>query len=254
MTHDHREDPMDPSQLIDAEEYLHFMARSLAAEDTPAQVSFVERALAMQPPMRVLDLGCGHGRHANELARRGYRVLGVDLVDGFLAIARQDAASAGLDVAFERLDMAEVAHVAAFERAVCLYDAFGWSDDAHQRRTLAAVARALVPGGRLLLDLRTREYMSRLPPAAVLDLDNGDLMIDRHHFDARTGRFVDHRTYLRGTRRRDVTFSIRIWAYTEIVAVLEQAGFVVEAAFGGFDGAEMSPQRARTLLVCTTSA
>jgi SAM-dependent methyltransferase len=241
---------MDPSQLIDAEEYLHFMAGSLAAEDTTGQVAFLERALAMAPPMRVIDLGCGHGRHALELARRGYRVLGVDLVEGFLAVARREAAAAGLAVAYERADMAELAHVAAFDRAVCLYDAFGWSDDAHQRRTLAAVARALVPGGRLLLDLRTREYMTRLPPAAVLDLDNGDLMIDRHHFDARTGRFVDRRTYLRGTARRDVTFSIRIWAYTEIVAVLEPAGFVVEAAFGGFDGGELSPHRPRTLLVC----
>lgn len=245
---------MDPSQLIDAEEYLHFMARSLAAEDTPAQVTFLETALSMAPPMRVLDLGCGHGRHAHELARRGYRVLGVDLVDGFLAIARREADAAGLAVEYERRDMAELDHVAAFDRVVCLFDAFGWADDAHQRRTLAAVARALLPGGRLLLDLRTREFMARLPPAAVLDLENGDLMVDRHHFDARAGRFVDHRTYLRGTARRDVTFSIRVWAYTEIVAVLEQTGFVVEAAFGGFDGAELSPHRPRTLLVCRTRA
>lgn len=241
---------MDPSKLIDAEEYLHFMAPSLAAEDTGAQVTFLEHALAMTPPMRVLDLGCGHGRHAHELARRGYRVLGIDLVEGFLAIARRDAASSGLSIEYERMDMAEVARDASFDRVVCLFDAFGWSDDAHQRRTLATVARALVPGGRLLLDLRTREYMTRIPPAAVLDLANGDIMIDRHHFDPRTGLFTDHRTYLRGTTRRDVTFSIRIWAYTEIVSVLEQAGFVVENAFGGFDGSELSPHRPRTLLAC----
>ena len=239
----------DLEELFDVEEYLYFMEETLASEDTASQVSFLERALGATAPMRFLDLGCGHGRHGNELARRGHRVLGIDLVEGFLERARADAEREGLRAAYVRADMAAFDAPERFDRALCLFDAFGFFDDAHQARTLECVHRALEPDGKLLLDVRTREWMVRLPPCSVLEKGE-DMMIDRHRFDIASGRFVDKRTYLRGGRRRDVTFSVRLWAYTELRAFLAAAGFSVEAAYGGWDGVPLSAARDRTLVVC----
>ncbi len=240
----------DYEKLFDAEEYLYFMEESLRAEDTPAQVTFLEAALGARPPMKFLDLGCGHGRHANELARRGYEVLGIDLVEGFLEVARKDAEAAGLKVDYVRGDMGAFQAEPQFDRVVCLFDAFGFFDDMHQIRTLENVHRALKEDGLLLLDLRTREWMVRVPATAVLDKENGDMMVDRHHFDLETSRFVDKRTYVRGGKAREVMFSVRLWAYTEIRMILQTVGFSVEAVFGGFDGAPPSANKPRTLLVC----
>jgi SAM-dependent methyltransferase len=240
----------DFTQLFDAEEYLYFMEESLRAEDTSAQVSFLEDVLEAKPPMKILDLGCGHGRHANELARRGYDVLGMDLVDGFLDVARRDAEAEGLKVEYVRGDMGSFEIESAFDRVVCLYDAFGFFDDYHQVETLRCVHRALVPDGRFLLDLRTREFMVRLPGVAVLDKGNGDMMIDRQQFDLETGRFVDRRTYVRDGKQREVMFSVRLWAFTEIRLVLQSIGFTIEAAYGGFEKVPISAQRPRTVLVC----
>lgn len=243
----------DFAQLFDADEYLHFMEDTIRLENTPAQVDFIEQRLAPFPgvAMRILDLGCGHGRHAIELARRGHAVTAVDLAESFLTVARRDAAAAGVDVKFLHGDMAAVDFEAEFDAAICLFDAFGFFDDAHALRTLQAVHRALVPGGRLLLDLRTREWMLRTPPVTVVDKGNGDLMIDRQQFDAESGRLVDRRTTLRGDRRRDVIFSVRLYAYTEIRSLLQSAGFEIEWAGGGFDGAALSPDRPRTLIVAS---
>lgn len=238
---------MDLEQLFAADDYLYFLAQALADEDTAQQVAFTETALAMQPPMRVLDVGCGHGRHANLLAQRGYRVTGVDLVEGFLAVARRDAPPTAT---FVRSDIGALAFTAAFERAYCIYDVLGYHDDDHARRTLAGIHRALVPGGRLLLDLRVREWIERLPPAAVLDLPNGDLMIDRYRFDAEAGRLHDHRTYVRGGVRRDIEFSVRVWSTPEIRQLVTTSGFALRAVFGGFDGAKASTDRHRLVLVC----
>lgn len=241
----------DFAQLFDADEYLYFMEDTLRLENTEAQVDFIEQRLALFPGAgdRVLDLGCGHGRHAIELARRGHSVTGIDLAETFVTVARRDAAAAGVEVEFVHGDMAAVDAHAQYTGAVCLFDAFGFFDDAHALLTLQAAHRALLAGGRLLLDLRTREWMLRLPPVTVVDKGNGDMLIDRQHFDAESGRLIDRRTTLRGDRRRDVTFSVRLYTYTEIRSLLLTAGFGIEWAGGGFDGAPLSPDRPRTLIL-----
>lgn len=240
----------DFAQLFDAEEYLYFMADSLREEDTSGQIDFVERAAMLKPGGRVLDLGCGHGRHSLELARRGYDVMGIDLVEGFLEVARRDAEAAELKANFIRGDIGNFEIDGEFDAVVCLFDAFGFFDDAHCIGTLRSAHKALLMDGRFILDLRTREWMTRIPPCAVLDKGNGDMMIDRHHFDITTGRFIDRRTYVKDGKQREVMFSVRLFAFTEIRLILSSVGFEVEAVFGGFDSSPLSANKPRTVIVC----
>ena len=73
-------------------------------QGTVGEVDFVERELGADRSKRILDIGCGTGRHAIELARRGYRVTGFDLSEGQLRLAREKAAAAGVTVEFQRRD------------------------------------------------------------------------------------------------------------------------------------------------------
>lgn len=244
----------DIAALFDAEEYLYFMAPTLAEEDTPAQCAFIEQALGLAPGSRVLDLGCGHGRHSLELARRGHRMVGIDLVPGFIEHAQAEAAREGLGCEFVLGDMRAFQSPQAFDAAICLFDAFGFHDDEDHGRILAHTLAALRPGGRLLLDVRNREHMLRSPPVQVVERDNGDLMIDRFQFDLANGRMLDRRTCLRGAHRRDTSFSVRLYAFTELRALLAAQGFVVQQAYGGFDGTPLSAARPRTLMVALRPA
>ncbi|NRF65525.1 class I SAM-dependent methyltransferase [Aquincola sp. S2] len=241
--------PTDIAALFDADEYLYFMAQTLADEQTAAQCSFIERSLALQPASRVLDLGCGHGRHSNELARRGHRPLGLDIVPGFIEQARAEAARDGLASEFQLADLRRFEVTPGFDGAACLFDAFGYDDDLQHGRIIDNALAALRPGGRLLLDVRTREYMLRAPAVNIVERDGGDMMIDRFHFDIESGRLTDRRTCLRGGRMRETVFSVRLYAYTELRALLMAHGFRVLQAFGGFDGAPLSVARPRTLVV-----
>lgn len=236
-------------EVFEAEEYLYFYEDTLRGEDTTKQVDFLARELPLAAGERVLDLGCGHGRHANELARRGQQVLGVDMVMGFLDIARTDARDAGLTVDYALGDVRGLGVDASFEHAVSLFDAFGFLDDEGNADYLRSVAQALVPGGRLLLDVRNRDWIVRnILPVTVLDKGD-DMMIDRHTFDTTTGRLVDRRTYVRGGQVRTVTFSIRLYSLTELTALLATTGFRVEKSWGGWDGAPMSMGRNRMLVL-----
>ncbi|MBI5254898.1 MAG: class I SAM-dependent methyltransferase [Burkholderiales bacterium] len=248
----------DLAALFDAEEYLHFLAPTLRDEDTPAQCGFIEQALSLAPGSRVLDLGCGHGRHANELARRGHRVVGIDLVEGFVARARAEAERERLPAEFVCGDMRAFQAAPEFDAAVCLFDAFGFHTDEEHARILANALAALRPGGQLLLDVRNREHMLRCPPVALVELDNGDMMIDRFHFDLEAGRMLDRRSYVRSTAqgltRRDITFSVRLYAATELRALLQAAGWRVQRSYGGFDGVAASAALPRLLVVASKPA
>jgi cyclopropane fatty-acyl-phospholipid synthase-like methyltransferase len=235
-------------EVFDAEEYLYFYEDTLREEDTPRQVDFVARELGLAPGARVVDLGCGHGRHANELARRGHQVLGVDLVLGFLERARAEARAEGLAVDYALGDVRGLGMVEAFDHAISLFDAFGFLDDEGNAAWLRAAAQALVPGGSLLLDVRNRDWIVRnILPFTVLDKGD-DLMIDRHLFDTATGRLVDRRTYVRAGHARTVRFSIRLYTLTELTALLDAAGLTVDRAWGGWDGTPVSMARNRMIV------
>jgi cyclopropane fatty-acyl-phospholipid synthase-like methyltransferase len=141
--------------------------RVFKAERTTAEADFIERVLKLQPGAAVLDVPCGEGRLSVELASRGYRLTGVDITEALLADARRTAAERRLDVAWHRRDMRDLPWREDFDGAYCFWGSFGYFDDEGNRAFLEAVARALKPGGRFLMDRRL--YMSATKVGAAPD-------------------------------------------------------------------------------------
>jgi SAM-dependent methyltransferase len=119
---------------------------------TAEEAAFLWKHLALSAGDRVLDVPCGHGRLALPLAARGCAVTGVDLSREFLRAAEDASRGAGVSVAWRRSDMRTLPWRGSFDAAFCMGNSFGYLDDAGNAAFLAAVARALVPRGRFVLD------------------------------------------------------------------------------------------------------
>lgn len=122
-------------------------------QGTVGEVDFVERELGADRSKRILDIGCGTGRHAIELAKRGYRVTGFDLSEGQLRVAREKAAVAGVDVDFQRRDATKPHFHEEYDAAIMFCEG-GFSlmeTDEKNHAILIHAAAALRPGGKLMM-------------------------------------------------------------------------------------------------------
>jgi SAM-dependent methyltransferase len=190
---------------------------------TRQEVDFLVDALSLQPGERVLDVGCGPGRHAHELAPRGLRVHGVDISERFIELA---SAAAPPDATFERLDARQLPFVAEFDAAICLCQgAFGlMTADGENETVLRGIAAALKPDGRMALSAFSSYYSVKYHHEAT--------------FDAVAG--VSHeRTEIRDEDGRPTEVDLWTACYTprELRLLFERCGLDVTAMYSVEPGA-----------------
>jgi SAM-dependent methyltransferase len=133
---------------------------------TEQEVDFLVEVLGLGPGSRVLDVGCGPGRHAHALGRRGVEVLGVDISETFVDLARREATPG---VSFRRADARALDFDAEFDAVLSLCQgAFGLSDGGPETLRLdpdidvvTGMTRALRPGGQLALSAFSAYFQMR---------------------------------------------------------------------------------------------
>jgi SAM-dependent methyltransferase len=239
----------DFDAVFRADDYLYFYEDPLGDEHTEQEVGFLVRELSLQKRMSVLDLACGHGRHANRLAARGFAVTGVDRSREFLALAGDDAKQRGVFVRYLCTDVRKYMVVKEYDRIIHLFSSFGYFTDPENDQVIRNIAASLKTGGMLCLDILNRDAVLNYIPASGVREKNGDLMIDRNRFDPLTGRLNNNRIIIRNGQRRDAPFFLRLYNATEIAALLERRGLAVKKVFGGWDGKPFEAQSGRMIVV-----
>lgn len=201
------------------------------------QVDGLERLLSLKFRARVLDLGCGAGAQTLELARRRYRVVGMDSSARALGDARESARAESLTVHFLAQDMRAIPYEEEFDAVVNTRNPLGrYPAERDDLKCLRAVQKALKPWGRLLLDLLNREWVVRRlgeDEAKAFDLRTGRL--DWGSFRPRGGAHHPHET-------------LRLYSLTEVVKLLEDAGLTFRRVYGGYDGRPYGLESPRMLV------
>ncbi|GIV59249.1 class I SAM-dependent methyltransferase [Rhodocaloribacter litoris] len=233
-------------EWFDRDEY-ELVYRQRDDREAERVVDLIERIVRPTPGAAILDVGCGRGRHARSLARRGYRVTGIDLSERALEQARRRAAEEGLPVTFERGDMRLPACDRCFDGVVNLFTAFGYfDDDADHARALGAMATALRPGGWLVQDFLNASFVRRhLIPEDVRH-ENGLLIRQRRWID--DGRINKQIELHQNGCTLTFCESVRLLTLDDFRRLYDEAGLDLLDTFGDYDGSPHHEDAPRLIL------
>ena len=236
--------------LFDAD-YLHFYTGVLTDERSDSDAELIRALLDLKPGMAVLDLACGHGRITLELARRGYRMTGLDLSPRSLELAREAAEREELAIDWVRADMREIPTGSEFDAVVSVFTSFGYFEqEQDNQRVLQGVERALAPGGSFLIDVVNLLGLARRYQERRWSEEHGVLFLEEFEFDVLRGRNRARWTLVKQDGARgELVHSLRTYAPHELMAMLERAGLELEGSWGGFDGSELSLDSWRLILL-----
>jgi SAM-dependent methyltransferase len=247
---------MSPPQWIQ-ELYTPALA-SLFLERSPEQLqretSQLTQLLDVRAGARLFDQCCGVGTLSLELAERGYEVFGVDLIEGYIKRATQEALERGLKARFTCADAARYqAPAEGCDAAFNWWTSFGHGGPASDQMMIERSFEALRSGGRFALDyMNVPQVLSELLPAHVMrrELEGEPVALLRETCVDVVGGWMHKRwTYVSEARpAHHVESKVKLYMPWEVKAMMERAGFINVRCYGGLDAHPL--ERLSPRLIC----
>ena len=234
------------------EDYLQKNEPVLTPERTKREVDGIDNLLGLPQGSSILDLCCGHGRHAIPLAQRGYKVTGQDLSQVFLHEAEKEVQAQNVHVHWLHGDMRNIPFEKEFDAVINIFTAFGYLEDqGEDQKVLQQVSKALKPGGLFLLETLHREGLMRhYAPQLISHYPDGLIVLEERRFDLLTSSNEVKVTMLFSDgQRREYSHFLRVYTLTELVQMLAVAGLQVKAFYGGWDGSALTMDSFRLILL-----
>ncbi|MBK9422504.1 MAG: class I SAM-dependent methyltransferase [Flavobacteriales bacterium] len=193
------------------------------AEDAAEMAKPIMEFGGLQPGDKLLDMGCGRGRHAELFADAGLDVTGIDLSRASIEHARACVPKAR----FEIFDIREPYAQGTFDAVVCLFTSLGYSGDRNDdQRAIDAAAAALKSGGLFVLDLLNGEQVApNLVPFEVQEIEGVRFTIRR---SLEQGGIVKKVTVEERGEQHGFEERVHAWQAEEVSAMLHRSGFIVE--------------------------
>ena len=224
---------MKPNFFEQGSPYLHHPL--LTPERTAEEIDFILSITGIKPGGRILDIGCGAGRHSIELASRGYDVLGIDPSEVMIAAARERAAGEVMKPKFRQIRGEELDFHGEFDLSLCLFTTLGQvTDQQDNHRLLFNAARSLRSRGHFIVELQQPAWLeSHLKTEERLG--SGDSYVDvERSYDKQHKVVTEVFTRVSPKGRQAYMLRYRLFNPDEIKQLMEEAGFNEINFYGGY--------------------
>ena len=217
---------------------------------TAEEIDQIVTLLGLEKGAKILDLCCGIGRHSLELTRRGYSVVGVDLTEEYLAKARRQAKSEGLNIEFVRNDMRRFCQIESFDAVINMFTSFGYFESqAENKRVLTNIYRSLRKDGKLIIDMVGKEVLARIYRERDWHEEDGKIFLQECKMQ-QSWSWADNRwIVLQDGKQQEFRFGHRIYSAVEITDLLKDCGFSSVSIYGDLNGADYDHNAKRLIAV-----
>lgn len=220
----------------------------LTDERTSAEIDFIVAHLALPDGARILDVGCGFGRHSIALARRGYAVVGIDPSAAMIAAARERDEDDL--VAFAVISAEKFTTIEPFDAALCLFTTLGQiTDERDNLEMLVSIGAALKPDGMVVVEVPQRKpAVAQLRSTDRVGNDERYAVIART-FDPETSIVTETFDIVAPEQSRTFVLRYRLFSFEELADALNESGFLVTAAFGDYAGESLTADHPTMILI-----
>ncbi|EGO63739.1 class I SAM-dependent methyltransferase [Acetonema longum] len=224
--------------------------KSYSPANTQQEIYFIMQVLNLPAAARILDLYCGYGRHAIQLAKNGFRVTGVDPTQAFLDIARQKAREEMAELEFQQYDMRCLDFHQKFDAVINMFATFGYFSDEENLNVLKLIAQSLQSKGVLLMDLLNRDWMVRNNLNRYWRHPGGDYVVS-YKVELQNGVAVMKREITNQNTgvKTKYEFFLRSYSLPELDLIMQASGFHIVNAYGNFDNEPYSPDSPRMIVL-----
>ncbi len=230
------------------EDYREVLFPRERLESTEHQVDRFVELLELESGDRILDLACGVGRHSLELARRGYRVTGLDLSVSYMDEASKRAEEEGLSAEFIQGDMREFVAEEEYDAVINFWSSHGYFEDEEDNyRVIENVYRSLKEDGIFLIDVMGKEILHRIYTERDWGRVDGGFFLEERtlgedHLESnwiliKDGRVSEHK------------FFYRLYTPEEIEMSLKRAGFYSVEIYGDLYGSRYDGDAERLIAI-----
>lgn len=219
-------------------------------EQTELEVDFLNDVLEVQPGQRVLDIFCGYGRHAIEMARLGYLVTGVDISTESIHELQKTAKREKLALEALAGDFLTAPLEAGFQGAYCLGNSFSFFPHDQMAVFLEKIASSLAPGGRFVADtgMIAESILPDFQERSWMQVGDITFLME-NEYDARESCITAHLTYLRNGQTEHRKSRHYVYTVAELHRLFQKTGLPITEQFGNLDGSDFLLGDDRLLLV-----
>lgn len=219
---------------------------SKAADD----VKKIIQLLKMEKDKNVLDLCCGLGRHAIELARSGMNVTAVDITSDYIDMAKRKIKDESLNVEFLVGDMRTFMRKNYFDHAILMYTSLGYFEDNSQNQlVLNNIFNSLKHGGSLIIDVVGKEILKPIFREKDEYIDGGITYIEERRVNSDWNWIENKWTTIKEGVKEEFRLSHWLYSENDLKQMLKEAGFASSNIFGSLGGSPYDDNAERLIAV-----
>ncbi len=215
---------------------------------TKKQVDLIINELSLNAFDRILDLGCGIGRHLIEIGKRGFFGVGIDFNDKYIDLANRSKGDLK-NIEFIKMDMREIDFENEFDGVISMWTSFGYFSDEENFSLLKKINRALKKKKRFLLDIENIYYMLKNLPKERWERKEDYFLLEKNELNIKTSRLKTERFIIKENEIKSYKRVYRIFTLKEIELYLKEAGFLILKIFGGYEKEKFNSQSKRLIII-----